>query len=76
MINVFLTDDHEIYLEGLALLLSRQKGITVTGTALNGTNLLEKLPQTKTDIILLDLHLPDIDELELLAKIRAGTTGS
>jgi len=32
MIRVFITDDHEIYLEGLALLLGKQDGIEVIGT--------------------------------------------
>jgi two-component system, NarL family, response regulator NreC len=70
MIRVFITDDHEMYLEGLALLLNKQRGIKVTGTALTGTELLEKLPQIDVDILLLDVYLPDIDEEELLKKIR------
>ena len=70
MIKVFVTDDHEMYLEGLALLLNKQTGVKVVGTALTGTELLEKLPQIDVDILLLDVYLPDIDEEELLQKIR------
>ncbi|HTQ28600.1 MAG TPA: response regulator transcription factor [Puia sp.] len=75
MIRVFLTDDHETYLEGLALLLGKQKDIRISGTALNGQQLLERLPITETDILLLDLHLPDFGEEELLMKIRALVPG-
>jgi len=70
MIRVFITDDHEMYLEGLALLLGRQEGIQISGTAISGGQLLELLPGTETDILLLDLQLPDIGEEELLVKIR------
>ncbi|HTE12937.1 MAG TPA: response regulator transcription factor [Chitinophagaceae bacterium] len=70
MIKVFIIEDHEMYVEGLALLLKKQQDIDVTGTASNGTILLEKLPDLDADILLLDVHLPDINEEELLKKIR------
>jgi DNA-binding NarL/FixJ family response regulator len=70
MIRVFITDDHEMYLEGLALLLGKQEGIEISGTALSGQELLQLLPGSTTDILLLDLQLPDFGEEELLVKIR------
>ncbi len=70
MIKVFLTDDHEMYLEGLALLLNKQENIQVVGTALSGSSLLEQLPKLEVDILLLDVYLPDVEEEELLKQIR------
>jgi two-component system, NarL family, response regulator NreC len=70
MLKVFITDDHELYLEGLVLLLNKQPGIQVVGSALTGKELLQKLPETEVDILLLDVHLPDTGEEELLKKIR------
>lgn len=70
MLKVFITDDHELYLEGLVLLLNKQQGIQVVGSALTGKELLQKLPGVEVDILLLDVHLPDTDEEELLKKIR------
>lgn len=72
MIRVFITDDHEIYLEGLALLLGKQEGIEVVGTALSGKDLLSRLKDIQTDVLLLDVYLPDIGEEELLQSIRAS----
>ncbi|MBN9379719.1 MAG: response regulator transcription factor [Chitinophagaceae bacterium] len=72
MIRVFITDDHEIYLEGLALLLGKQEGIKVVGTALSGKDLLSRLKDIETDVLLLDVYLPDIGEEELLQSIRAS----
>ena len=72
MIRVFITDDHEMYLEGLALLLGKQEGIEVVGTALSGKDLLARLKDIETDILLLDVYLPDIGEEELLQSIRAS----
>lgn len=71
MIRVFITDDHEMYLEGLALLLGKQDEIEVVGSASSGKRLLEQLPGLEADILLLDVYLPDITEEELLQNVRA-----
>ncbi|MHA4808714.1 response regulator transcription factor [Flavitalea flava] len=71
MIRVFITDDHEMYMEGLALLLAKQEGIRVAGTASSAKGLLAELPNLETDILLLDVYLPDMVEEELLMAIRA-----
>jgi two-component system, NarL family, response regulator NreC len=70
MIKVFITDDHELYLEGLCLLLKKQEGVEVVGTCLSGKELLAKLPGTDIEVLLLDVNLPDIEEEELLKRIR------
>ena len=70
MIRVFITDDHEMYLEGLALLLGKQQDIEVIGTAASGQALLAQVPDLQADILLLDVYLPDITEEELLVSIR------
>jgi len=71
MIRVFITDDHEIYLEGLALLLSKQEGIEVIGTATSGKELLGLVPGMQADVLLLDVYLPDMGEEEILQQVRA-----
>jgi len=70
MIRVFITDDHEIYLEGLSLLLSKQDGIEVIGTAATGKELLDQVRDLQADILLLDVYLPDLGEEEILQQIR------
>jgi DNA-binding NarL/FixJ family response regulator len=70
MIKVFVTDDHELYLEGLCLLLKKQPGIEVVGNSLTAAELLKALPSLKVDLLLLDVHLPDMEEEELIRKIR------
>ena len=73
MIRVFITDDHEIYLEGLALLLNKQEGIEVTGTATSGKELLGCVQKgLEADVLLLDVYLPDMPEEEIVQQIRAA----
>lgn len=72
MIRVFITDDHEIYLEGLSLLLGKQEGIEVIGTATSGKELLDQVRDLQADVLLLDVYLPDLGEEEILQQIRAS----
>jgi two-component system, NarL family, response regulator NreC len=72
MITVFIVEDHEMYLEGLSLLLQKQTDISVTGTAMNAAQLLKVLPAIEPDILLLDAHLPDMGEEDLLKSIRSA----
>jgi two-component system, NarL family, response regulator NreC len=73
MIRVFITDDHEIYLEGLALLLNKQEGIEVIGTATSGKDLLGHVQKgLDADILLLDVYLPDMPEEELVQQIMSA----
>lgn len=70
MIKVIVTDDHELYLEGLCLLLNKQEGIEVVGQCSTGNELIQKLSQTIPDILLLDLNLPDTEDEILLQTLR------
>ena len=38
--------------------------------ALNGPDALEKIKKENPDVVLLDIHLPDMDGIEILQKIR------
>ena len=73
MIRVFIIDDHEMYLEGLALLLNKQEDVEVIGTATSGRQLLDRIKEgLNADILLLDVYLPDMAEEEILQQIRAS----
>jgi two-component system response regulator NreC len=70
MIKVYITEDHEMYLEGLTLLLSRQNDISVVGSSKFGQALISELPKLEIDILLLDVQLPDAEPEELIQQIR------
>jgi two-component system response regulator NreC len=71
MIRIYIVEDHEMYLEGLALLLKKQDNIEIAGISTNAKTLLAQLPGMEVDILLLDVHLPDMGEEDLLKKIRS-----
>jgi DNA-binding NarL/FixJ family response regulator len=65
MTNLYIVDDHSLFREGMRFLLSQIKGISVTGEASNGKELLEKLSEDKLpDLILMDINMPVMDGVE------------
>ncbi|TDB68050.1 response regulator [Arundinibacter roseus] len=69
-IRVLLADDHEIVLDSLAMMISSIKGISVSTTATNGMEALEKLSQFPVDIVLSDMHMPSLNGIELALRMR------
>ncbi len=43
---------------------------SVTGTAKSGTEALESLQKESTDLMIMDVYMPDIDGVELLREVR------
>jgi len=66
MIRIFLTDDHQILLDGIKAMLINEPGIQVVGTASNGLQTLECLKKHEVDVLLLDLQMPVMDGLETI----------
>ncbi|HSV54134.1 MAG TPA: response regulator transcription factor [Burkholderiaceae bacterium] len=72
-IKVLLVDDHALVREGLKQLFSLTSDICVAAEAINGSQLLEALHNQHFDIILLDMTMPGISGLDLIARIKART---
>jgi len=57
-ISVLIADDHEIYRDGLRMMLKKQTGIEWFGEAENGRDVIEMARKLKPDIILMDIVMP------------------
>jgi len=63
-IRLIIADDHEIFRDGLALMLSRQKDIILLGEASNGKELAELTEQHNPDVIITDIKMPIMDGIQ------------
>ena len=72
-IRVLIVDDHPVVRQGLRVLLEVQDGIEVTGEAGDGPAALARAADQQPDVILLDLKLPGLDGLAVLAGLRDTT---
>lgn len=70
MTTVLLVDDHALFRQGLASLLSSQDGIEVVGQASNGHEALEKARELVPDLILMDIKMPGLNGLEATKLIK------
>jgi DNA-binding NarL/FixJ family response regulator len=66
---LLIADDHEVVRSGLASILADAE-IEIVGQAANGAEALQLAKETKPDIILLDIRMPEVDGLDALEKIR------
>jgi len=70
MIRLYLIDNHPLILEGIHALLNNEKDIIIVGRARNGNDALSFLKGNDTDMVLMDVNLPDVDGIDLCATIR------
>ena len=69
--RVLLVDDHQVMLEGLAVLLRDQADIEVVGTATDGQSALELVRTLAPDVVVMDIGMPGLNGIETTRRIRA-----
>lgn len=76
MYNVLLVDDEPAIREGLRTLIPWEElGFTVADTAANGREALLKHGLLRPDLMIVDIRMPGMDGLELIAAIRGIDPG-
>ena len=68
--RVAIVDDHRLVREGLKRVLDAQEDLQVVGECGTGSEVSELIFDCAPDVLLLDVTLPDVDGLTLIAKIR------
>lgn len=71
MITLLIVDDHPIMRVGIAAIIRQCSEMEVIGCAGSGEEAIVQYERHHPDIVLLDLHLPGIDGVETLNRIRA-----
>lgn len=69
MIRVLVADDSAFMRKVLTDLFRRQSDFEVVGTAVNGRDAVNKIKQSKPDLVTMDVNMPVMDGLSALAVI-------
>ncbi len=70
MINIFVVDDHEIFRDGLRLLIESTEDMALIGEAESGADVLTKLADLQPDLILMDIHMPGENGIDVTRRIK------
>jgi len=62
--KVIIVDDHEIFRDGLRFVLSKLGNAEIVGEARNGKEFLEILKTHSTDLVLMDIAMPEMNGVE------------
>jgi DNA-binding NarL/FixJ family response regulator len=68
--RIFLADDHALVRAGIRSLLEGQPGVEVVGEAGDGQTALQELVAARPDVALIDIAMPGLNGLELVARLR------
>ena len=71
MIRVVIAEDHTLIREALAKMLVASRQIEVVGLASTGTEAIALVEQTKPDVLLMDVTMPEKDGIAALADLAA-----
>lgn len=78
-LNILVADDHPIFVEGLQSVLSNPGGkfaCNIKGVARTGTQVAQMLHDSQTDLLLMDLNLPETDSLKMLPNVKKDSANT
>ena len=69
MTRVLVADDHPIFRDGLAMLLTSVDGIEVVGTAADGAEAVASALRLRPDVVVMDVQMPLLNGVEATRKL-------
>jgi DNA-binding NarL/FixJ family response regulator len=73
-VTVFLADDHQIVLTGIASIIELDPDLKLVGSTTDSTKIVEEVMRLKPRVLVLDMVMPDIPGVEIIRTIRKTRT--
>jgi two-component system, NarL family, invasion response regulator UvrY len=68
--RILLADDHAMFRDGVKQLLNNTPEFVVVEEASDAAQVIQKIQQTKCDVLILDISMPGRDGIDVLKQIR------
>lgn len=75
-LRVLVVDDHPLFRIGVGTLLAAEPGIEVVGEAASGADAVASAAALRPDVVVMDLHLPDLSGIQATRHIVAANPGT
>lgn len=75
MIRIVIVDDHQMFLEGMASVLSQEENIEVLFTENSARAALKKMKTQSPDLVITDISMPDINGIEFIKNLNTDFPG-
>ena len=72
VLRIMVADDHDLVRQGLRSMLEAQAGWTVCGEATTGREAVDLAQQLQPDVVVIDVHMPNMDGLQATREILAA----
>lgn len=69
-IKLFIVEDFTIILESFKIIFSNSSEYLITGISKNGLDVIDKISDTKPDVIIMDISLPEISGIDITAAVK------
>lgn len=72
MIRILLADDHAVVRQGFRAILAQQPDIAIVGEAGNGREAMALAEETRPDLIVMDVAMPELNGIEATRRLTAA----
>jgi DNA-binding NarL/FixJ family response regulator len=72
LVSVLVVDDNRVFRRGMTRAVQGHDGLELVGEADCGEAALGAIERLRPDVVLLDLRMPDLDGLSVLARLHAA----
>ena len=75
-IKIIVVDDHEIFRNGLVMIINKLKYARVLAEACNGQEFLDLLETHQPDLVFIDIEMPVMNGIDATKKSAGNATGT